>query len=154
MLGSPRPWRGRCDVAAVRLLRGTWTELGHLAAPIRRRVFIEEQGIPVELEWDDLDRASRHIVAVPNLDAPIGTVRLTPNAHIGRMAVLPAWRHRGIGKQLLQAVLEEATAAGMDSVALSAQVPVLAFYEKLGFEPYGEIFQDVGIPHRMMHRAL
>lgn len=141
-------------MTTARLLRGTWTELGHLAAPVRRRVFIEEQGIPVELEWDDLDPASRHIVAVAELDAPIGTVRLTPTAHIGRMAVLPAWRHRGIGKQLLQTVLEEAAAAGMSSVALSAQVPVIGFYEKLEFEPYGEIFQDVGIPHRMMRRRL
>ncbi|MDN5871695.1 MAG: GNAT family N-acetyltransferase [Nitrococcus sp.] len=141
-------------MAAVRLLRGTWSELGHLAAPVRRRVFIEEQGIPVELEWDELDRASRHIVGMTDYDTPIGTVRLTPNAHVGRMAVLPVWRRRGIGKQLLQAVLEEAAAAGMRSVALSAQVPVIPFYEKLHFEPYGEIFQDVGIPHRMMRRAL
>lgn len=138
----------------VSLLRGTWAELGHLAGPVRRRVFIEEQGIPVALEWDDLDRTSRHLVAVTDPDGPIGTVRLTRNAHVGRMAVLPAWRRQGIGTQLLQAVLEEATAAGMDSVALAAQLPVIAFYEKLQFEPYGEVFQDVGIPHRMMRRAL
>ncbi|MDN5848873.1 MAG: GNAT family N-acetyltransferase [Nitrococcus sp.] len=141
-------------MVAVTVLRGTWAELSHLAAPVRRRVFIEEQGIPLELEWDDLDRASRHLVAVIDSAGAIGTVRLTRNAHIGRMAVLPAWRRRGIGEQLLQAVLEEAAVAGMSSVALAAQVPVVPFYEKLHFEPYGEIFQDVGIPHRMMRRAL
>ncbi|EAR20167.1 GNAT family N-acetyltransferase [Nitrococcus mobilis] len=137
-----------------RLLRGSWLELGHLAAPVRRRVFIEEQGIPVELEWDALDDASRHLVIVTASDDPVGTVRLTPNAHIGRMAVLPAWRRRGIGTRLLHTALEEAAAAGMNTVALAAQLPVIAFYEKLHFEPYGGIFQDVGLPHRMMRRAL
>lgn len=141
-------------MAAVSLLRGTWAELGHLATSVRRHVFIEEQGIPVELEWDDMDRASRHIVAVTDLNSAIGTVRLTPNAHVGRMAVRPAWRRCGIGQQLLQAVLEEAAVAEMSSVALAAQVSVIAFYEKLRFEPYGEVFQDVGISHRMMWRAL
>lgn len=141
-------------MAPVSLLRGDWTELGHLAASVRRHVFIEEQGIPVELEWDALDRASRHFVAVIDHDCPIGTVRLTPHAHVGRMAVLPAWRHRGIGTRLLQAVLEEAAEAGLDAVALAAQLSVVPFYEKLRFEPYGEVFQDVGIPHRMMRRAL
>ena len=141
-------------MAVGRLLRGSWLELGQLAAPVRRRVFIEEQGIAVEHEWDSMDRTSRHLVIVTDYDAPIGTVRLTPNAHIGRMAVLPAWRRRGIGRRLLQAALEEATEAGMHTVALAAQLPVIAFYEKLRFEAYGEIFQDVGIPHRMMRRAL
>lgn len=141
-------------MAPVNLLRGTWDELGDLAAPVRRRVFIEEQGIPVALEWDMLDRNSRHIVAVTEHDGPIGTVRLTPHAHVGRMAVLPAWRRRGIGTRLLQAALEEATAAGLDAVALAAQLPVIPFYEKLCFEPYGKVFQDVGISHRMMRRTL
>ena len=141
-------------MAAVNLLRGTWDELGHLAAPVRRRVFIEEQGIPVALEWDVLDRSSHHIVAVTVHDGPIGTVRLTPHAHVGRMAVLPPWRRRGIGTRLLQAALKEAAAAGLEAVALAAQLPAIPFYEKLGFEPYGEVFQDVGIPHRMMRRAL
>lgn len=141
-------------MATVRLLRGDWTELGQLAAPVRRRVFIEEQGIPVELEWDAMDQASRHWVAVTDHDGPIGTVRLTPNGHVGRMAVLPAWRRCGVGTSLLQAVLEEAAAAKFDTVALAAQLPVVPFYEKLRFEPYGEVFQDVGIPHRMMRRVL
>lgn len=141
-------------MAVGKLLSGSWLELGHLAAPVRRRVFIEEQGIPVELEWDALDSASRHLVVVTDYEAPIATVRLTPNAHIGRMAVLPAWRRRGIGTRLLQAALEEATEAGMHTVALAAQLPVVAFYEKLRFESYGEVFPDAGIPHRMMRRAL
>lgn len=141
-------------MAAVSLLRGDWIELGHLATPVRRRVFIEEQGIPVELEWDAMDQTSRHLVAVVDHDDPIGTVRLTPNAHVGRMAMLPAWRRRGIGTRLLQAVLEEAAAAGFDAVTLAAQLPVIPFYEKLRFEAYGKVFQDVGIPHRMMRRTL
>lgn len=79
-----------------RLLRGNWLELGQLAATVRRRVFIEEQGIAVEHEWDSLDQTSRHLVIVTDYDAPIGTARLTPNAHIGRMAVLPAWHRPAI----------------------------------------------------------
>ncbi len=70
-------------MAGGKLLRGSWPELGHLAAPVRRRVFIEEQGIPVELEWDALDAASRHLVIMTACDDPVGTVRLTPNAYIG-----------------------------------------------------------------------
>ncbi len=70
------------------------------------------------------------------------------------MAVLPVWRRRGIGTRLLHTALEEAAAAGISTVALAAQLPVVAFYEKLRFEPYGEIFQEAGLPHRMMRRAL
>ncbi|HET8700118.1 MAG TPA: GNAT family N-acetyltransferase [Nitrococcus sp.] len=141
-------------MAEVNLLGGSWDELGRLAAAVRRRVFVDEQGIPAELEWDALDSTSRHWVAVMDPDGPIGTVRLTAQAHVGRMAVLPAWRRRGIGTRLLQAVLEEAAAAGFSAVALAAQLPVIPFYERLHFESYGEIFQEAGIPHRMMRRAL
>ncbi len=120
---------------------------------IRETVFMAEQGVPEELEWDGLDHEAIHVVARNRNGEVIGTGRLLANGQIGRMAVLPAWRGRGIGSAMLQALLDEARKMGLKRVFLHAQIPALPFYARHGFEAFGETFQDADIPHRAMeHR--
>jgi predicted GNAT family N-acyltransferase len=117
---------------------------------IRRAVFIEEQGVPEELEWDGLDEHCRHALALAPGDAVVGTGRLTPDARIGRMAVARHWRGKGVGSAILQALLNEARAAGYTAVALHAQVHAVQFYGRHGFAAHGPVFLEAGIPHRAM----
>lgn len=132
---------------AVRL--GAWDELAAVAAPIRFAVFVEEQRVPVELELDEFDPLSCHAVAWVD-GTPVGTGRLLPDGHIGRMAVQSAWRGRGVGAALLEALIGEAGRRGMRRVALNAQVHAMGFYARFGFVPQGEVFDDAGLPHRTM----
>ena len=117
---------------------------------IRRAVFIEEQGVPEELEWDGLDEHCRHALALAAGDVVVGTGRLTPDARIGRMAVARQWRGRGVGSSILQALLEDARTAGYAAVTLHAQVHALPFYGRHGFAVHGPVFLEAGIPHRAM----
>ena len=121
---------------------------------IREPVFVVEQKVPLELEWDELDPKCRHVIARDDEHRPIGTGRLTPEHKIGRMAVLQEWRGRGVGEALLQALIEQARALGLPEVALHAQADAIGFYEKFGFEPYGERFEEAGIVHQSMRLAL
>jgi len=137
--------------ATVRV--GNWEALGEDAGIVRRAVFVAEQGIPADLEWDEWDERSVHAVLYRN-GQPVATGRLLPDAHIGRMAVLRAWRRQGLGALVLQRLVEEAARRGEAEVELSAQSYVCDFYAAHGFEAFGEEFLDVGIPHRKMRRRL
>lgn len=140
-------------MAITHISTGTWETLGQAASEIRRKVFIDEQKVPQEEEWDGLDPQCQHFLAM--LDGqPVGTARLLPYAHIGRVAVLADARGTGIGVLLMQAAIEGARHAGHTQVALSAQVHALAFYERLGFVAHGDEFLDAGIPHREMALSL
>lgn len=121
---------------------------------IRETVFVQEQQVPVEEEWDELDPDCRHVLARDDAGTPIGTGRLTPQHTIGRMAVLADWRGRGVGAALLQALIDRARALGWDRVSLHAQVRAIGFYERYGFVPEGETFMEAGIEHLTMTRAL
>jgi len=132
---------------------GPWEALGALAAPVRTAVFVHEQGIPAELEWDDADALSLHCVARLD-DQVVGTGRLLPDGHIGRMAVLPAYRGRGLGGVILERLIAAARERGHEAVELSAQVAVLDFYRRHGFMVLGEVYLEVGIPHQRMRRVL
>lgn len=132
---------------------GSWDELAALASPIRFTVFVEEQRVPVELELDEFDPLSCHAVAWVD-GTPVGTGRLLPDGHIGRMAVRPAWRGRGVGAALLEALIDEAGRRGMGRLALNAQTHALGFYARFGFTPVGDVFDDAGLPHRTMVRDL
>ncbi|KPK38764.1 MAG: hypothetical protein AMJ69_07535 [Gammaproteobacteria bacterium SG8_47] len=121
---------------------------------IRETVFVHEQRVPAELEWDDDDRHAHHVLAVARSGEPIGTARLLPDGHIGRMSVLAAWRGRGVGGALLAHLLTVARERGFPRVLLNAQVQALDFYRKYGFEAYGEPFLDADIPHRSMALTL
>ena len=96
--------------------------------------------MPLELEWDDLDPRSHHVLARDRDGHPIGTGRLTPEHKIGRMAVLPAWRGKGVGEGLLLALIEKARQLAWPEVSLHAQVDAIGFYAKFGFQAYGERF--------------
>jgi predicted GNAT family N-acyltransferase len=123
------------------------------AVPIRFAVFVEEQGVPPEIELDEMDENSLHAVAFEN-HFPVGTARLLPDGHIGRMAVLRDWRGRGIGGQILRHLMDKARERGDREVVLSAQVHATAFYRMHGFVEEGAEYMDAGIPHRNMRRML
>jgi predicted GNAT family N-acyltransferase len=120
---------------------------------IRRRVFIEEQAVPAELEWDEFDATATHFLATIN-DKSIACARLKSDGQIGRMAVLADYRNRGIGDKLLQTVLQVATEQQLKEVYLHAQVAAIPFYERKGFIASGEIFHEANIPHREMRKNL
>ncbi len=158
-----------------------WTRAGADAMPVRETVFVIGQGVPGELERDGRDPLCRQAVArlmgaaasgspgeggaarkTPNEPnrpagaegAVVGTGRLLPDGHIGRMAVLPPWRGCGIGGAILEALTGEARAIGMSEVVLHAQVHAEDFYRRHGFVAEGEIFMEAGIEHRLMRRRL
>jgi predicted GNAT family N-acyltransferase len=120
---------------------------------IRRAVFIDEQRIPEQDEWDAADAACVHVLARLNRD-PVGTGRLDPAGKIGRIAVLAGLRGRGIGTQILLRLLEEARRHGIREPYLHAQVQAVPFYEKLGFSRQGDAFDEAGIPHVRMSLVL
>lgn len=133
----------------------SWSEAEAQLSRVRRRVFIEEQGVPETLEWDGEDAAAVHVLATDAAGRPIGTGRLlrhAPLAHIGRMAVLSDWRGRGVGTALLNTLLSEVARSGLAGVFLNAQTRAVPFYERFGFVREGEEFLDAGFPHyRMTH---
>lgn len=138
---------------ALTVRLGSWNELSAQASPIRFTVFVGEQKVPVELELDEFDPLSCHALALAG-DEAIGTGRLLPDGHIGRMAVLVGWRGRGVGALLLQALIDEAQQRGMARVVLNAQTHALGFYARFGFVPEGEEYEEAGLPHRTMSLSL
>lgn len=131
-----------------------WTDAAALAMPLREQVFVVEQGVPAELERDARDPHCRHAVATTATGEVVGTGRLLPDGHIGRMAVAAPWRNRGIGGLMLEALVTEAARLGFCEVVLNAQIDAVDFYLRHGFVPQGEIFIEAGILHQTMHRRL
>lgn len=122
--------------------------------PVREAVFIQEQHVPPELEWDESDADALHVVAEDRSGRPVGTGRLTPDGHIGRLAVLETWRGRGVGAAMLEALMDAARRRGLPEVVLNAQVSAIGFYRRHGYTEAGEEFMDAGIPHRLMRCSL
>jgi predicted GNAT family N-acyltransferase len=136
------------DQFVIRRVR--WDSDAPALREVRTQVFIDEQGVPPALEWDAADPLAVHLLALGPGKAPIGTARLLPNAQIGRMAVLPSWRGRGIGQGLLKRLLSIAMAESYPVPFLNAQTRVIDFYRRQGFRPVGAEFLEAGIPHRKM----
>jgi len=132
----------------------TWQRDMALLQNLRRTVFIQEQQVPESLEWDEFDVVSQHALAFDAHGQAIGTGRLLPDGHIGRMAVLHGWRSRGIGGAILGFLVDCARRRGDTVLHLNAQTHAIGFYERHGFIAHGEEFQDAGIPHRHMTRKL
>jgi predicted GNAT family N-acyltransferase len=131
-----------------------WTTDREALRAIREAVFIREQQVPVEEEWDELDPDCRHVLARDNAGNAIGTGRLTPQHTIGRMAVLADWRGRGVGAAMLQTLIDQARTLGWKRVTLHAQVSAIGFYRQHGFAEQGPTFMEAGIEHRTMSRPL
>ena len=121
---------------------------------VRRTVFIDEQRIPENLEWDEVDARCVHALAEDAHGAPVGCGRLLPDGHIGRVAVVAPWRGRGIGDALMRRLIEAARARGEARVVLNAQVHAMPFYARHGFAAEGPPFDEAGIAHQTMSRAL
>lgn len=130
-----------------------WNASEKMLRAIRITVFVEEQGVPQDLEWDGLDEHAFHVMAFAADGTPIGTGRLLQDGHIGRVAVLREWRGKGVGRALLDMLLVIANKMGYDVVKLHAQTRVLDFYLSRGFKTEGEEFMEAGIPHVLMTRT-
>ena len=134
---------------------------------MRYDVFVTEQQVPAELELDELDDLADHFVAYDD-DEAVGAGRLVIEpagfegadlalgqvGHLGRLAVRPQTRGTALGAALVRAIEERASARGLSVVVLAAQTHAMAFYERLGYSGYGEVFDDAGLPHRWMRRRL
>lgn len=128
----------------------TWpVDMADLRA-VRSEVFVLEQAVPEDEEWDDLDAVSQHVIARDAQGKAVGTGRLTPQATLGRMAVLRDWRGKGVGEAMLRVLLEMARERHFRQVRIHAQSHALAFYERAGFVAHGEEFEECGILHRHM----
>ena len=142
----------------VRVQSGSWDTLGKDASRIRTEVFVQEQRIPADLEWDEADAGALHAVAYNRMGVPLATGRLLQAApgvgRIGRMAVHKALRGCGVGEQVLRALAAGAHARGDGQLVLHAQRTAQAFYARLGFAPVGEAFEEAGIPHQEMAARL
>jgi len=137
---------------SVRLL--SWTDAGEQARRVRFAVFVEEQGVPPEIELDEWDAPSEHALVLDAAGRAIATGRLLPDGHIGRMAVLRNWRGQGVGAAVLNALLTRARDRGMKRAVLNAQTRAQGFYARFGFARSGAEFMEAGIPHVHMERLL
>jgi len=142
------------DHALFEVRRADWAADAMRLGEIRRAVFVVEQRVPEDEEWDGLDASCRHVIALERDGSTIGTGRLLPDARIGRMAVLKPWRGRGVGSALLRELIALAREAGFAETRLHAQTHALDFYRKHGYTPLGEEFFEAGIPHYEMRLTL
>ena len=126
---------------------GDWATLGPHATAIRFEVFVDEQKVPAEIELDDMDAVCLHAVAYDGAGNAIGTGRLLPDGHIGRMAVRQPGRGTGVGGAILTLLLEKARERGDAAVVLNAQTVAAPFYARHGFVQQGEQFEEAGIAH-------
>jgi len=124
------------------------------AEPLRFAVFVEEQNVPAEIELDSFDVLSVHAVLFDASGDAVGTGRLLPDGHIGRMAVAQSARRAGVGSALLIALMDEARRSGHAQALLSAQTHATGFYRKHGYSVQGSEYDDAGIPHVDMRCAL
>ncbi|NWK44395.1 GNAT family N-acetyltransferase [Ralstonia pickettii] len=143
---------------SVRPLAGVvvarWDAVREEARAIRYDVFVIEQGVPVELEWDEWDDQCWHALAHDTAGRAVATGRLLPDGHIGRMAVRKEARGTGVGARVLEALIDKALSLGYRELILNAQTHAMPFYARAGFAAEGEEFEEAGIPHRTMRRVL
>ncbi|HET7060784.1 MAG TPA: GNAT family N-acetyltransferase [Nitrosospira sp.] len=151
MRTSPGSSQNSTNACSVRLI--DWQRDSRALRDIREAVFIREQNVPAELEWDEFDVQCLHFLAFNPEGNPVGTARLLLNGTagtLGRMAVLKEWRVRGVGSALVHGLLGEAKKRGISELALHAQTHAADFYERFGFRIEGKQFMEAGIPHVKM----
>jgi len=131
-----------------------WSSHAAQLRRVREIVFVQEQQVPQDLEWDGEDEMAHHFLAVNEAGQPIGCARLLSSGQIGRMAVLVEFRGTGIGARLLEAAVEQAKQMGLRKAHLHAQTHAEPFYRKGGFLPVGDTFMEADIPHQSMELEL
>jgi predicted GNAT family N-acyltransferase len=127
-----------------------WHDGEPLLRAIREAVFIREQGVPAELEWDKFDETCRHALALSLSGEAIGCGRIYTNGHIGRIAIMPQWRCKRVGTAIMEALLNEARSRGYKQVDVDAQTQAAPFYHKFGFVGHGKEFLEAGLPRIKM----
>ncbi|CAH1073972.1 GNAT family N-acetyltransferase [Candidatus Nitrotoga sp. 1052] len=132
----------------------SWHNGQPLLRVVREAVFMGEQGVSAEMEWDGLDDACHHALALSATGDAIGCGRISPEGHIGRIAVLPAWRGKRVGSLLLESLLDYARSQHYAQVELGAQIQAVLFYRRFNFTEVGEIFMDANMPHIKMQLRL
>lgn len=120
---------------------------------IRTTVFVEEQNVPEELEWDEHDDSCVHVLGRFGNEI-VATGRLLETGQIGRMAVLKNYRKKGVGSKMLEEILSIASSMKFKSVFLNSQLDAIGFYNRFGFKEEGGVFDDAGIPHKRMTKQL
>jgi len=138
------------DPIHINIKAVSWQDQQTVLKQIRIAVFIEEQGVPVEMEWDNQDDSAQHWLAYAD-QRPVGCARLMSSGQLGRIAVLSAWRKRGIGRCLVQTLLKQ---INQPDLFMHAQLDTVGFYQPLGFTPVGEVFEEAGIKHIQMVRQV
>lgn len=131
-----------------------WDTDRHELLAVRYKVFVEGQNVPVEIEVDDKDTECIHFLAHDDQGQTIGTARVDRTGHIGRVAVLKEWRHKGVGSALMVASVARLKQDGRTAARLNSQTSAAPFYEKLGFIPHGDEFLEAGIPHVAMSKRI
>ena len=131
-----------------------WANDAERLSDIRRIVFIEEQKVPENLEWDESDTDCTHVLVTDNNNKPLATARIASNGHIGRMSVLKAYRKYGIGSAMIKKLVEYARSQQLARLTLHAQVTAMPFYARHGFVETSDEFMDAGIPHKAMQLQL
>jgi predicted GNAT family N-acyltransferase len=131
----------------VKITQVQWHDAEKLLREVRTIVFIDEQHVPIDLEWDDLDATAQHLLAVNDANEAIACARILNNGSIGRMAILKVWRGLGVGSALLKRAIEIHQQHGTQNITLSAQMHAIKFYEKAGFEVISQPYLDANIQH-------
>lgn len=125
----------------------TWSDKQAELTSVRHAVFIEEQNVPESVELDDRDSDCYHVLALAGSGSPVGAARMDADGKIGRMAVLPEYRGRGVGRKILRTIMDYGRPKGITDFHLSSQVSAVGFYEKMGFRACGDEFEEAGIRH-------
>jgi predicted GNAT family N-acyltransferase len=137
-------------VGCIAVRPASWQHDREILQFLRRRVFVEEQGVPEAEEWDSADEGAWHVLATVGKRDAVGTGRLEPCGKIGRVAVLKSFRGRGVGEAIMVRLVNQATVSGFEAVYLHAQTAAAEFYRRLGFRAEGPVFGEAGIPHVRM----
>lgn len=144
----------RVDIDDFRVSSGDWPSMQAHAMPLREQIFVIEQNVPADLEMDEFDAVSHHAVVYDADAVAIGTGRLLPDGHVGRMAVAANWRGQGVGRALLLHLMDEARARNYRELRLNAQTHAAKFYQQFGFVQVGGEFMEAGIAHCEMMKSI
>jgi predicted GNAT family N-acyltransferase len=142
------------SVENLRVSLADWEQDSTAIHAVRNTVFSAEQGISETLDFDGRDHECVHVLARAGQGKTIGTARMLPDGHVGRIAVYKEWRGKGVGTRLTEYLTEVARDRGFEAIHLHSQAQAAGFYSRLGFESRGEMFMEAGIEHVLMVRTL